>query len=170
MFERKPSPTQDGHLCFWIGTDAQCARLFDALGRPELKDDERFRARTQRNRNLPAFYEAVDAVLATKTSAEWMDIFQAHDIPAMPLHTLESLMQDPHLKEVGFFRAVTHPSEGDIVTTALPSRWSKTQPSEPDPAPRVGEHTYEVLREAGFKTAEIEAMAESGVVQGRRPG
>ncbi len=92
LFERKPSATKDGHVCFWIGTDAQCARMFDALGRPDLKADERFRARAQRNRNLAAFYEIVDAILSTKTTAEWIVILQARDVPTMPLNTLESLM------------------------------------------------------------------------------
>ena len=165
LFERKPSPTRDGHVCFWIGTDAQCARMFDALGTPELKADERFRARAERNRNLPAFYEKVDAVLATRTTAVWMDIFRTHDIPAMPLHTLESLMEDPHLDAVGFFRTVEHPSEGRIVSTASPAKWSGTPPSDPAPAPRLGQHTQEVLREAGLEAAEIEALNAAGVVQ-----
>lgn len=165
LFERKPSSTSDGYICFWIGTDAQCARMFDALGRPDLKADKRFRARAHRNRNLTAFYQIVDAILATKTTAEWIRILHACDIPAMPLHTLESLMQDPHLEEVGFFREVEHPTEGDIVQTALASKWSGTQPSDPGPAPRLGEHTVEILREAGITAEEIDVMVQAGVVQ-----
>lgn len=165
LFERKPSPTRDGHICFWIGTDAQCVRMFEALGRPDLKSDERFRARAERNRNLAAFYEIVDAILATKTTAEWIAVLQARDVPAMPLNSLEGLMHDPHLEAVGFFRSVRHPTEGEIVDTALPAKWSATPPSEPQPAPRLGEHTFELLREAGMSGEEIEAMALSGVVQ-----
>jgi len=166
LFERNPSATRDGHVCFWIGTDAQCARMFDALGRPDLKADERFRARAQRNRNLPAFYEIVDAILANRTTAEWMGILHASDIPAMPLHTLESLMRDPHLDEVGFFRKVDHPSEGKIGQTALTSKWSCTQPADPKPAPQLGQDTFAVLRAAGLTAEEIHAMARAGMVQG----
>lgn len=164
LFERKASPTLDGHICFWIGTDAQCERLFDALGTIELKADERFHTRAQRNLNLPAFYKRVDAVLATKTTAAWTEIFRTRDIPAMPLHTLESLMHDPHLQAVGFFRRVEHPTEGAIVQTASPTRWSKTQPPHPAPAPGLGQHTLELLREAGFDPAEIEELEHAGVV------
>jgi crotonobetainyl-CoA:carnitine CoA-transferase CaiB-like acyl-CoA transferase len=165
LFERKPSKTRDGHVCFWIGTDPQCARLFDAIGTPELKSDERFRTRAERNRNLIDFYARVDTVLATKTTAEWMALFVAHDIPAMPMNTLESLMNDPHLEAVGFLRRTTHPTEGEIVTTAAPARWSRLQPPEPEPAPRLGEHSIEILREAGFEAADIESLVRSGAVQ-----
>jgi crotonobetainyl-CoA:carnitine CoA-transferase CaiB-like acyl-CoA transferase len=76
-------------------------------------------------------------------------------------------MQDHHLQQVGFFRKVKHPTEGEIVQTALPSQWSGTQPSgpEPAPAPRLGQHTVEVLRQAGITAQEIDAMVKSGVVQ-----
>ena len=164
LFERKPSPTKDGHVCFWIGTDAQCARFFDALGTPELKADERFRTRAERNRNLAEFYKRVDAVLATRTSVEWMERFVAHDIPAMPLNTLETLMQDPHLDAVGFFNRTTHASEGDIVTMATPSSWSRSQPAEPSPAPRLGEHSREILRDAGYDGEAVESLLRSGAV------
>ena len=164
LFERKPSPTRDGHLCFWIGTDAQCASLFDAICMPELKADVRFRERAQRNRNLADFFALVNGVLATKTTAEWMERFEAHDIPVMPLHSLESLMQDEHLKAVGFFKHTGHPSEGTMMNTALPSKWSATQPPDPVPAPRLGEHTVDVLREAGFDPSEIDSLAAAGIV------
>ncbi|HYC49240.1 MAG TPA: CoA transferase [Burkholderiales bacterium] len=164
VFERKPSPTRDGHLCFWIGTDAQSTRFLDALGLRDMKSDARFAARAQRNRNLPAFYERVNAVLATKSTAEWMAIFERYDVPAMPLNSLEDLMRDPHLEAVGFFRRVSHPSEGEIVETALPARWSRTQPSAPAAAPRLGEHTRELLREAGLDSNEIDALTRAGVI------
>jgi crotonobetainyl-CoA:carnitine CoA-transferase CaiB-like acyl-CoA transferase len=161
LFERKPSRTRDGHVCFWIGTDPQCARLFDAIGLSELKSDERFRTRAERNRNLPDFYARVDAVLATKTTAEWMDRFVAHDIPAMPLNTLETLLDDPHLAATGFFRR----SADGVVTMATPSRWSRTPPDEPAPAPRLGENTAALLAEAGYDEAAIEGLRRDTVVR-----
>jgi crotonobetainyl-CoA:carnitine CoA-transferase CaiB-like acyl-CoA transferase len=82
----------------------------------------------------------------------------------MPLHSLESLMQDEHLKAVGFFKHTGHPSEGAMMNTALPSKWSATQPPDPAPAPRLGEHTVDVLREAGFDPSEIDSLAAAGIV------
>jgi crotonobetainyl-CoA:carnitine CoA-transferase CaiB-like acyl-CoA transferase len=164
LFERKPSATKDGYVCFWIGTDPQCARFFDALGVPELKSDERFRTRAERNRNLADFYTRVDAILATKTTAHWMERFVAHDIPAMPLNTLETLMHDPHLEAVGFFRKTRHPTEGEIVTTAMPTRWSRSQPPEPAPAPNLGEHGRRILLDGGYDEEAVEALIRCGAV------
>lgn len=164
QFERKPSPTRDGYLCFWIGTDAQCAKLFDAIGLFELTRDPRFAARANRNRNLGDFYAAVNAVLATKTTAEWMRVFEAHDIPVMPMHSLESLLEDPHLNAVGFLTHAEHPTEGCLVNTGHTSNWSRTQPPDPAPAPRLGEHTVAILTEAGFDPADIKSLVDASVV------
>ncbi len=158
IFERQPSRTKDGHICFWIGTDAQCARMLDALHLSALKSDERFRSRGQRNANLAAFYREVDAVFLTKTTSEWIEILHAHDVPAAPLNTLESLMGDPHLRSVGFLSTQMHPSEGEILSIRAPANWSATPPPAPGPAPQLGQDTRDVLSAAGFSTCEIDDL------------
>ncbi len=164
MFERRPSKTKDGYICFWLGTDQQCARFFDAIGEPSLKVDARFSQRAHRNKNLLEFFNIVDKKLVSKDSTEWVDIFNALDIAAVPLHTLETLVQDRHLRETGFFEVVEHPTEGAIINTAIPSSWSKFSPKKPSPAPRLGENTVEVLAENGFTNEEINQLIESGAV------
>lgn len=165
MFERRPSKTKDGYICFWLGTDQQYARFVDAIGEHALKDDVRFCTRTKRNKNLFEFFKIVDRKLITKSSAEWVKIFSALDIAAMPLHTLATLIEDKHLRETGFFEILEHPSEGPIVNTAIPSSWTKSVPDKPLPAPRLGENSIEVLQENGFSEAEITALIRSGVVR-----
>jgi crotonobetainyl-CoA:carnitine CoA-transferase CaiB-like acyl-CoA transferase len=81
----------------------------------------------------------------------------------MPLNSLDDLLADPHLNQTGFFAVVDHPSEGKVRSMAVPSKWSQSPPGEPRPAPRLGEHSIEVLREAGYAAAEINAMITSGV-------
>jgi crotonobetainyl-CoA:carnitine CoA-transferase CaiB-like acyl-CoA transferase len=78
-------------------------------------------------------------------------------------HTLETLLEDPHLADRGFFQVVEHPSEGRIRTMREPSTWSATPPPEGGFAPRLGQHTREILAEAGYGDAEIEALVASGV-------
>ena len=103
--------------------------------------------------------------LAHKTTDEWLELLTKADIPCMRPHTLETLMQDPHLDDVGFFRFLDHPSEGRIRTMREPSAWSETAPPIDQFAPRLGQHTREVLREAGYSDADVDAMAAGGAVK-----
>ncbi|MCY1548008.1 Formyl-coenzyme A transferase [compost metagenome] len=81
------------------------------------------------------------------------------------MHTMESLLADPHLNAVGFFETVDHPSEGRLRQMAVPSNWSRSQPRTPRLAPRLGEHSAQILREAGYAPQEIDAMARAGVTR-----
>ena len=82
----------------------------------------------------------------------------------MPMHTLETILDDPHLAAVGFFKTVEHPVEGRIRQMQVPSTWSATQPEAGGPAPTLGEHGSEILREAGFSADEINQLAERKAV------
>jgi crotonobetainyl-CoA:carnitine CoA-transferase CaiB-like acyl-CoA transferase len=96
-----------------------------------------------------------------RTSATWLALLEEADIPVMPLHTIESLVEDPHLSDVGFVSLSEHPSEGTIRTTGAPSTWSEGLPGLRHPAPRLGEHTDAILREAGLTEEEITAATGS---------
>lgn len=90
-------------------------------------------------------------------------MFEEQDIPAMAMHTLDTLLADPHLNAIGFFRKVEHPTEGSLMAMAVPSRWSASVPEDHRlPAPRLGEHTVAILREAGYPQAAIDALLAEG--------
>ena len=164
-FQRRPARTLDGYLCYILVTDDQVTRFWDATGRADLKADERFSTRTNRNKNIAAFYRAVESELEKRTTAECIGLFERADLPAMPLHDLGDLIGDPHLRETGFFRQVEHPTEGTIVMTAVPTRWSKSSPSNPRHAPLLGEHTTDILDEAGLAAPDIQALIADGIVR-----
>ena len=164
MFDRKPTRTRDGYVCHWLASDAQYARFVGALGCPQMKDDARFAKRAERIRNIAAFQAFVEGEFGKRTTAECVALCERADVPAMPMHTLETLVDDPHLRDVGFFRTVEHPSEGEIVSMKVPSSWSRSVPNNTRPAPRAGEHTHEVLAEAGFSAADIERLIADGAV------
>ena len=165
---RRPYATEDGYLCILIVTDLQWQRFFDMVGRPELKTDPRFKDLASRTRHTGELYQFLEETLATRTTGEWLRILHEQDIPAMAMHTLDSLLADPHLNAVGFLRKVEHPTEGSVTTMAVPSRWSASVPEDHRlPAPRLGEHTVAILREAGYAEADINALiAEGAAVSG----
>ena len=74
-------------------------------------------------------------------------------------------MEDPHLAAIGYFQQVEHPSEGRIKSMAVPSEWSESTPEYRRHAPRLGEHTREVLREAGYDEAAIKRLLETGAAR-----
>ena len=164
----KPAPTRDGWICISANTNDQVFAFFDAVGRPELKTDPRFSSVPARFANVKEYFEIRMDALKTKTTAEWLEIFDRGDVPAMPYHTLDSLLEDPHLAEVGFFELKDHPTEGKTRSMRLPNRWSTDVRREWNPAPKLGQHSVEILREIGYDNAEIDAMVAGGTtVDGR---
>ena len=161
--QAKPLATKDGFVCVSANTQAQAFGLFDAIGRPELKTDERFSTIPARFRNVGEYFRIRAEALKEKTTAEWLEIFEKVDVPAMPYHTLDSLMEDPHLADVGLFETVAHPTEGDIVNMTLPNKLSKGARTDYIPAPKIGQHSVEILAELGYGDDEIQAMVGSKV-------
>jgi crotonobetainyl-CoA:carnitine CoA-transferase CaiB-like acyl-CoA transferase len=164
----KPIPTKDGWICISANTNDQAFAFFDAVGRPELKTDPRFSTIPARFANVSEYFQLRMEVLKTKTTGEWLEIFDRCDVPAMPYHTLDSLIDDPHLGDVGFFEEKDHPTEGRTRVMHSPNKWSTGIRREWNPAPKLGQNSVEILREIGYGDAEIDTMIASGVtVDGR---
>jgi crotonobetainyl-CoA:carnitine CoA-transferase CaiB-like acyl-CoA transferase len=85
------------------------------------------------------------------------------DIPTMPLHSLETIFDDPPLKAIEFFKWKEHPTEGRIRVVDVPTTWTESQPEQSRHAPRLGEHSIEVLRELGYSDQKITDMLSQGV-------
>jgi len=166
--EARPLATKDGWICISGNTDGQAFAIFDAIGKPELKTDPRFNSIAARFKNTPEYFRIRAEGLREKTTSEWLEILDATNVPAMPFQTLDELMQDPHLKDIGFFSLIEHPTEGRIRNMRLPNKLSGGVRRDFRPAPKIGEHSVEILREAGYDNAAIEAMvASSATVDGR---
>lgn len=152
--DRKPLRTSDGYLCALIYNDKQWRRFFEALGRDDADSDPRFRSHANRTVHIREIYSELADLFLTRSTAEWTRLLEEADIPVMPLHDLTSILDDPHLRETGFFESVDHPSEGRIRAMRIPSRWSASQPAAPRPAPRLGENGEEILAEARMLAAQ----------------
>ena len=166
--QARPLPTKDGWICISGNTDAQAFGIFDAIGKPELKTDPRFSSIAARFKHTGEYFKIRAEGLRQKTTAEWIAIFDRTDVPAMPFQTLDQLMNDPHLADIGFFQRIDHPTEGMIWNMALPNRISGGARHDFRPAPNIGQHSVEILSEIGYREADIEAMIASGTtVDGR---
>ncbi len=161
--QAKPLATRDGYICVSANTNAQAFALFDAIGRPELKTDPRFDSIAARFRNVGEYFRIRAEALKEKTTAQWLEIFDKADIPAMPYHTLDTLMEDLHLGEVGLFQRIEHPTEGPIINMALPNKLSGGARSDFNPAPKIGQHSVEILREIGYADAQIDELVSGKV-------
>jgi crotonobetainyl-CoA:carnitine CoA-transferase CaiB-like acyl-CoA transferase len=160
---RRPYRTRDGFICVMVYTDRHWRSFFRALGREaDFERDPRYATMTSRTEHIADLYRELAELLETRGSREWLDLFERADIPAMPLNTPQSLLADPQLEARGFFSFAEHPSEGRIREMAYPSAWSEGQPKRRRHAPRLGEHSAEVLREIGYPEARIAALIEEG--------
>lgn len=155
--DRRPFPTKDGFMCVMVATHAQWARLFALLGKPELIEDPRFSTGSARSDNIEAAYAIVTEGMKQRGNAEWLVLLREADLPHGPANSLQDLMDDDYLNEIGFFPRMQHPSEGEMTLVGIPVAYQGTPATIRRLAPRLGEHTREVLEEAGLGAAEIEA-------------
>jgi len=155
---RRPYATADGYLCLLIYNDKHWRRFFTLIGRPELEHDPRFSSHTARARHIDEAYAFVAEVIRTRTTRQWLDDLARVDIPAARLYSVDDLLDDAHLQATDFVRHVDHPSEGRLRTPAPLGRYARTPLAIRRPAPRLGEHSREILREAGCTDEEIDAL------------
>ncbi len=158
---RRPHSTADGYICMLAYTDKQWRSFWQLSGRPELGDDPRFVDVGNRTRNIDELYQIAAKALATKTTKEWLALLRHADVPAGPVNQLEDLRNDEHLNAINFFKAFEHPTEGKIEVLDSPYRFDRKSLPLHRHQPQLGEHSREILAEAGLSDEEIEAIVLS---------
>jgi crotonobetainyl-CoA:carnitine CoA-transferase CaiB-like acyl-CoA transferase len=147
---RKPFRTLDGYLCAMPYTDQHWKRFFIEAGEPSLADDPRFANISLRTKNIEALYEIADRIIATRATAQWLEVCARLEIPASRMNRLEDLQADEHLVATGFFESIEDPAMGTLRFPGVPVQIDGRRPPV-RMAPRLGEHTQEVLASIGVK-------------------
>jgi len=160
---RRPYATKDGYLCVLVYNDKQWRTFLEAVGRTDLLQDARFFPHSARARHIGEIYDFLDELLRTRSTSEWVELLERADIPVAPVNSVEDLIRDPHLEQSAFFGHEAHPTEGDMLVPRTPTAWSATPPQAPGPAPRLGQHSAQILRELGYSAEQIAALGRSGV-------
>ncbi len=163
--ERRPYKTKDGYIAVLPYWDNHWHTFCELAERPDLLEDRRFENMASRTKNIDATYEEIAKTMITKTTKEWMNIFGETNVPTMVVNSPDGLISDPHLQAIDYWQVMDHPTEGKLRMSSFPVKFSKTPADIRKLPPRLGEHSVEILKEAGLSDAAIDDMLEAGVTK-----
>ncbi|MBR0873241.1 CoA transferase [Bradyrhizobium tropiciagri] len=166
---RRPHRTLDGYICTLVYNDKHWRSFFEVIGQPAMFEaDARFSSQGARLKHIDEVYGYLAGVLATRTTDEWLNSLTAADIPAARMNSLGDILADEHLAAIGYLRTSRHPTEGEIVEISVPTEWSSAHPEISRHAPSLGEHSIEILHEAGIDEEHVNRLLKQGVVRQSR--
>jgi len=162
---RKPFATRDGFIAILPYSGEHWARFLALIDRTDLAASDLVTDPVQRSQQIDRLYAVIEEVAPTRTTAEWLALLRAHDIPCGTVTDPNDLPDDTHMVDVGMFVPVDHPTEGSLIAARSPFRLSIGGERDDLPVPSPGEHGEAILRESGFTAAEIERLVRAGGVQ-----
>jgi crotonobetainyl-CoA:carnitine CoA-transferase CaiB-like acyl-CoA transferase len=155
----------DGWINVGGANQANWERIAEVLGHPEWRDDPRYATNSARMKNLDALTTAMNAVLVTRSKAEWITAFDAAGVPVGPVHTIGEALSHPQTLARGMVVDLMHPQAGPTKALGCPIHFSKTPTQIERPAPMLGEHSRELLKEYRYSDAEIDTFVANGVIE-----
>jgi crotonobetainyl-CoA:carnitine CoA-transferase CaiB-like acyl-CoA transferase len=162
--DRRPYKTSDGHICVMVYNDKQWISFLKAIERHDLLADPHYANFAARTQNIDIVYAELARIFLTRSTADWLKLMDEADVPNLPMHSLESMLEDPHLVATDFFSKAEHPTEGTIRNMRVSATWSDTPADTSRMAPRMGQHSAEVLAEVGYSTDDVATLARDGVI------
>lgn len=161
--------TSDGYVTIGAANDRLWLRLLGALERPEWETDPRFLTLPDRMAHIEELEAEIEAITRTRSTDEWIKIIDAVGVPCGPVLTFDETLSDPHVIARDMIAEVEHPIIGEMRTIGPPTKFSGLDYTVRSPAPWLGQHTAEVLREAGVPDDEIDALFTDAVLFDAHP-
>ncbi|WP_227496447.1 CaiB/BaiF CoA transferase family protein [Massilia litorea] len=155
----------DGWINIGGANQGNWERIAVALGRPEWREDPRFATNTQRMENREALVSMMSEIVASRTRTQWIAILDEAGVPVGPVHTIAEALTHPQTLAREMVVDLVHPQAGPTRALGCPIHFSKTATRIDRPAPMLGEHSRELLREYGYGDAEIDGFVEAGVIE-----
>ena len=165
--DRRPYKTTNGFICVAVYTDMHWRKFLPSIGREDLLSDPVYSSLNSRMKNAKTVTALLGSVIASNTSEHWESFFDALDIPIAPLNTIDSLIDDPHIREVALVAEREHPTEGKVKHVRSPILWDDRLVLTGD-APQLGQHTEETMLELGYRPEEIQSMVDDQIVRRSR--
>lgn len=163
-------PTKDGYIAFTVGGIEQWTRFLEIIGRLDILPEEKYHDRTSRASHIKDLEPLIVEALKTRTTAEWMEEFEAAGMPCGPINNIAQAAEDPQLRHRNMFVDLPCPGtqRGSLRVSNTPFRLSRTPPQLLRGAPELGQHTEEVLSSLlGLSQEEIISLKEQGVISPR---
>ena len=155
----------DGFITLGAANDRLFSRLCKLLGHPEWVDDPEFSDDSARVRNREMLARRIEKETTSRPRSHWLALFEEHDIPCGPINDYRDVMSDAQVRAREMIVETDHPTLGRLSTLGTPLKLSETPLTPGRPAPLLGQHTDEVLRDAGYGPMEVRALREAGVVK-----
>ncbi|MBL4950893.1 CaiB/BaiF CoA-transferase family protein [Neobacillus sp. OS1-32] len=156
---------RDGEMIIAVGNNRQFATLCEVMGISEIAADERFHTNEARVKNKQELTDILESRLQGKPIQEWLELFSQHNIPCGPIATMDQVFNHPQVIARDMVAHMDHPEAGEIKLVGSPIKLSRTKTKIERHPPIAGEHTAEILQQAGYSQEEIEHLKEKNIIQ-----
>ncbi|KAL7636490.1 UNVERIFIED_CONTAM: hypothetical protein RMT77_013265 [Armadillidium vulgare] len=158
--------TKDGYLTVGVGNEVHFKILCETLKCEELLNDEKYQSNALRVENRESIISLLSNIFITKTNSEWLAVFEGVPIPYAPVNTIKETFSDPQVIYNNMIRDIKHSGEGNIKVVGPAVKYSTVKNDIRSAPPILGEHTSQILKEAGYTSKEIEEFKKEGIVEG----
>lgn len=158
-------PSQDGHLVLAIGNDATWQKFCEHINRPEWSTDERFKTNPARTDNHAELEPLLSELFSRKPTETWLEELEEIGIPCGPIQSIEQVVNHPQIQAREMITEIEHPDAGPLLMPSSPVKLSETPSAIEKPAPRLGEHSEEILKDLlGLNDDSIRRLREENVI------